>query len=354
VTGDDRRPVLLAAPDKFRGTATAHEVAAAIARGAEPLGWSVQQLPLADGGEGMLDVLDVLGGERQWAEVHDPLGAPVRAEVLRVGSLAIVEMAQASGLALVGGAEGNDPVGASSRGTGELIVAAARLPAVTTVVVGLGGSATTDGGAGALAAVEAGGGIDGVELIGACDVTTGFVDAAEQFGPQKGASREQVAWLGDRLRRLARRYEAEYGVSVDGIERSGAAGGMGGAIAVLGGRLRSGYEVVAELLGLRAALGACRMVVTGEGALDASSLTGKVVGSVLGDAAGLPVPVPVLVVAGRTTPEARDAAAVLGAAVVSLSEQFGGDRSVGDTSGCIEEAVGAYLDSPGAPVAASR
>ncbi|MGO8870021.1 MAG: glycerate kinase [Acidimicrobiales bacterium] len=348
MTADRPGPELLAAPDKFRGTATARQVSAAIAHGAAPFGWSVRELPLADGGEGLLEVLGVLGGEHVNVRVHGPLGVPVVAEVLRVGPVAIVEMAQASGLALAGGAEHNDPVGASSQGTGELLVVAARLPSVRTVVVGLGGSATTDGGVGALEAVEAGGGLGGVDVVGACDVTAGFVEAAAQFGPQKGATDEQVELLTGRLERVARRYEADYGVDVRHVPGTGAAGGMGGAIVVLGGRLRSGYEVVGELLGLREALGACRLVVTGEGALDSSSLTGKVVGSVLRDAADLSVQA--LVIAGRVAPEARAAVSGLGATVVSLTERFGIERSMTDTNRCVAEAVGDYLASPGAPV----
>ena len=118
--------MLLAAPDKFRGTATAHQAADAIADGAPP-GWAVRPIPLSDGGEGLIDVLDVLDGELETVEVEGPLGTPVVAEWLRAGRVAVVEMARASGLVLAGGAAGNDAVRATTRGTGELIVAAARL-----------------------------------------------------------------------------------------------------------------------------------------------------------------------------------------------------------------------------------
>ena len=345
--GAVERPRLLAAPDKFRSTVTAGQAAEAMARGASPLGWAVRQIPLADGGEGLLDALGTLGGERRVVEVEGPLGRPVPAEWLRIGEVAVVEMAQASGLALVGGAEGNDVLAASTRGTGQLVVAAARAVATTrrvgagSVVVGLGGSATTDGGVGALAAIEEAGGLGGVQLVGACDVDVGFVEAAPRFGPQKGADDALVVRLSDRLERLAREYEARYGIDVRSVPGAGAAGGLGGAIVVLGGRLRSGYTVVAELVGLGDALGESQLVVTGEGSFDATSLLGKVVGSVLRDASAAGVPA--MVVAGQVTAEAAASATASGAAVVSLSERFGRERAMEDTSACIEQAVAECL-----------
>jgi glycerate kinase len=275
--------------------------------------------------------------------------------------VAVVEMAQASGLLLAGGAAGNDPLGASTRGTGQLIVAAARSVAAepsgdgepvgdgepATVVVGLGGSATTDGGWGALSAVEEAGGLGNVALVGACDVDVGFVDAAPRFGPQKGADPAQVDELATRLEHLAGRYLDRFGVDVRAVPGAGAAGGLGGAIVVLGGRLRSGYEVVAELLGFREALASSRVVVTGEGAFDATSLLGKVVGSVLDDAAA--VGVPVVIVAGTVAPEAAVAAAAAGATVISLVERYGRERALGDTARCIEEAAAEGLAALGAP-----
>ena len=202
-------PAILAAPDKFRGTVTARQVAASVSRGASPLGWSVRELPLSDGGEGLLDALAGLGGTLESVEVAGPLGDPVEAVWLRIGNLAVVEMAQASGLALVGGAEGNDALRATTRGTGQLITAAAHALAADsggTIVVGLGGSATTDGGLGALEVIEAAGGLGSVELVGACDVGVGFIEAAARFGPQKGATPDQVVELEARLEAVARRY----------------------------------------------------------------------------------------------------------------------------------------------------
>ena len=347
---------VLVAPDKFRGTASAREAAESMARGAASLGWSVRQVPLADGGEGLLDALASLGGDRSTVEVEGPLGRPVVAEWLQVGDLAVVEMARASGLLLAGGAAGNDPLGATTRGTGQLIVAAARSvssaagdqvagAAPGTVVVGLGGSATTDGGEGALAAIEEAGGLGGVALVGACDVDVEFLEAAPRFGPQKGADPSQVAELEARLDAVAARYVGRYGIDVRTVRGAGAAGGLGGAIAVLGGHLRSGYDVVTELLGFDRILAGSQAVVTGEGAFDATSLLGKVVGSVLRDASAAGVPV--LIVAGQVTAEAAEAATEAGATTVSLTERFGPERAVGDTARCLEEAVAEGLGPPG-------
>ena len=326
-------------------------------------------MPLSDGGEGFIEVLDGLGGAREHVEVTGPLGSPVEASYLRLGNLAILEMAQASGLALAGGSEGNDALAATTRGTGELIVAAARAlarsaPATAgpdaagsaarpigsrrhprTVVVGLGGSATTDGGLGALRWIEEQGGLGDTELVGACDVTVRFIGAAEGFSRQKGADEIQVVELEARLRRLAERYEAEYGVDVRTVPGSGAAGGLGGALVVLGGHLRSGFEVVAELVGFHDAVARSSLVVTGEGALDASSLSGKVVGSVVREASASGVPS--LVIAGRVSPEAAEGVEALGSRVVSLSGRFGEDRARSDVCGCIETAVVEHLDALG-------
>jgi glycerate 2-kinase len=360
--------LLLVAPDKFRGTVTATEASEAMARGASSSGWAVHQRPLSDGGEGFLDALDAVSTGRGTVEVTGPLGRPARAGWIRVGNLAIVEMAQASGLALVGGAKGNDPVAASSRGTGELIVAAARAlsepaPApragvagplraefgdwgtAPTVVVGLGGSATTDGGVGALTAIEESGGLGGTALVGACDVDVDFLEAARQFSQQKGADAAQMIELEARLRRVAAQFKERFGVDVLTVPGAGSAGGLGGAIVSLGGRLRSGYTVVSELLGVHAELTKCQLVVTGEGALDSTSFAGKVVGSLLGDAAASGVRA--LVIAGRTSPEAVEAATRLGAQVVSLSEMFGEKRALGDTVTCIETAVTEVVGSAG-------
>ena len=257
---------VLAAPDKFRGTATAPEVAAAVARAAIAAGAEADEVPLADGGEG---TLDALGGANKATVVTGPLGDPVEAAWRLDGQTAVIEMAQASGLEVVGGPEGNDAVAASTYGTGELIAAAVERGA-REVIVGVGGSATTDGGLGALRALEPAPRLRGVELRVACDVRLRFVDAAEVFGPQKGASPAQVELLRRRLERLAQIYLEERGVDVTDLEGAGAAGGLAGGLASLGARLEPGFDLVADTVDLDERLEGCDLVVTG-GATSTSS-----------------------------------------------------------------------------------
>ena len=269
---------VLCCPDKFRGTLTAREAAAALAAGVRRAGREAIELPLADGGEGTLDVLCPRVAQRRMSRVTGPLGEPVNAEWgLRDGS-AVVEMARASGLALV---EANDPLAATTRGTGELILEALHSGA-RHVVVAVGGSATTDGGLGALEAL--GFDLRGAAVEVACDVTTRFVDAARVFGPQKGASAVDVEVLEERLERLAERYLAETGRDVRGLAGGGAAGGLAGGLAALGATLVPGAPLVAGLVGLRGRLRDTELVLTGEGRLDSTSFAGKAVGHVLAEA----------------------------------------------------------------------
>ncbi len=300
-------PVGVVCPDKFRGTLSAPEVAAAMERGLRTAGFAeVRSVPLADGGEGTLDVLLSRGGSRRSVRVTGPLGDPVDAEYgLTPDGLAIVEMARASGLALVAR---NDPLRASTRGTGELLAAAARRGA-RRAVIGVGGSATTDGGLGALDALDWS--LGGLDVTVACDVRTGFLDAATRFGPQKSASDAQIALLTRRLERLALEYERRTGVDVTGLEGAGAAGGLAGGLAALGARLEPGFEVVAAEAGLAEAFEGADLVLTGEGRLDASSFAGKVVGGVLEWVAELGL-ASGAVIAGQATPEAREELSVLG------------------------------------------
>jgi glycerate kinase len=294
-------------PDKFRGTLRADEAARAMAAGVGRAGFDdVVELPLADGGEGTLDtMLAACGGSRRTARVTGPLGEPVDAQwgVLTAkngpGGIAIVEMAQASGLALVTGRK--DPLRASTRGTGELI-AAVRAQGFKRVIVGVGGSASTDGG---LAAVEAlKWSLQGMHVTVACDVETPFLDAAPVFAPQKGATPAQVALLRRRLEKLAEQYRDRTGVDVTTLTGAGAAGGLAGGLAAIGAELVPGFDAIAEAVGLEAALENADLVVTGEGKLDASSLAGKVVGGVLAWADDLEVE-HIGVIAGQVTDEAR-------------------------------------------------
>jgi glycerate kinase len=289
---------------------------------------------MADGGEG---TLDALGGANRTALVTGPLGDPVEAAWRLDRRSAVVEMAQASGLEVVGGPEGNDPVAASTYGTGELIAAAVERGAKE-IVIGVGGSATTDGGLGALRALEPAQRLRGVDLRVACDVRLPFVEAAEVFGPQKGATPAQVELLRRRLERLAQIFLEEHGVDVRELPGAGAAGGLAGGLAAVGATLESGFDLVADVVDLDQRLEASDLVVTGEGFVDDQSFDGKVVGGVVELAAELGVPV--LVVAG----EVMDPLPA-GVTAVSLTERFGGERSRLDAVGCVEEVVADHLRS---------
>ncbi len=291
---------VLAALDKFRGTLTAAEATAAVGAICWELGIDCDEAPLSDGGEGLLDVF---GGGNRTSVVTGPLGSRVEAAWRLDRRTAVVEMARASGLALAGGAEGNDPLAATTRGTGELIAKAIEQGA-RTVLVGLGGSATTDGGLGAIEALGNPARLRPIDLQVACDVRTRFVDAAAVFAPQKGATPAQVRLLQARLEGLAERYVAEYDVDVRDIDGTGAAGGLAGGLLAVGARLLPGFDLVAEHVDLDERLAAADVVITGEGHLDAQSLDGKVVGGVCDLAAAAQVPV--VVVVGDFDPDARD------------------------------------------------
>jgi glycerate kinase len=308
----------LVCPDKFRGTLSAAAAAAAMARGLRTAGFDeVVMLPLADGGEGTLDaMLAALGGSRRQARVSGPLGDPVDAEWgLLPGGLAVVECAAASGIALVEGR--NDPLRASTRGTGELLAAAIRAGA-RRVLLGVGGTATTDGGLGALDAL--GWSLGGTPVTVACDVSARFLEAS-QFSVQKGASPAQVQLLARRLAHLAETYLARTGVDVRELEGGGAAGGLPGGLAAIGATLEPGFDVVAEVVGLEAQLDSADLVVTGEGRLDATSYLGKVVGGVLEWGADLDVP-RIAVIAGQVTDDAREEATLRpGVSVLALTDR---------------------------------
>ncbi len=304
--------------DKFRGSATSQELLDAVRSSLEPLGWTVDGVLLADGGEGSLDVL---GGANRTSLVTDPLGDPIEARWRLEGRTAFIEMAAASGLALIGGPEANDPIAADTFGTGELITQAIELGA-RTVVVMLGGSATTDGGFGALRAMPPSVRLKEIDLVVACDVETLFTDAAVVFGPQKGASPAQVKLLTGRLERLLQVYGEQYGVDVSTLAGAGAAGGLAGGLAAVGARIESGFDVLAEAAGLDELLVGADLVITGEGMLDAESFHGKVVGGVADWARAEAVPV--LAIVGVRQGEVELPEHVT---VVELSDRFGVDAS---------------------------
>jgi glycerate kinase len=206
----------------------------------------------------------------------------------------------------------------------------------TRVVVGAGGSATTDGGLGALRAVQSKGRLAGVDLVVACDVTTRFLEAARVFAPQKGATAAQVALLTRRLERLAQVYLEDHGVDVTVLDGGGAAGGLGGGLAAVGARLIPGFELVADATDLHDRIEGADLVVTGEGFVDDQSFAGKVVGGVLELAAAEDVPA--VVIAGELLADVPSPARA-----VSLVERFGRERAMADTAACVAEAVAAFL-----------
>jgi glycerate kinase len=327
-------PHLLAAPDKLKGTASAKEVAGAAGRAARRAGWSAGLVPMSDGGDGLLEAI---GGARRQTVVEGPLGGSVQAEWRLEDDTAVIESARASGLVLAGGPERNDAMAASTAGTGQLIAAAVSCGA-RRVIVGVGGSATTDGGWGAVRALGGGARLHGVELVVACDVTTPFLEAAAVFGPQKGAGPSEVRLLEGRLRRLAQMYRSRFGVDVTSIPGAGAAGGLAGGLAALGATLVPGFELVAEHLELAERMSGADLVVTAEGRLDEQSFEGKVVGGVAREAAAAGVPV--LVVTGELAP----GTAVPGHVEVRcLSELYGREASLGHPLDLVEKEVAAAL-----------
>jgi glycerate kinase len=297
------RPVLVA-PDAFKGTLRATEVAAAVGRGLERAGCLPPDLcPAADGGEGTLEVLlPALGGEVEGALASDPLGRRLSASIglIEDGGTALVELASASGLGLVAEEE-RDPWAASSYGTGELVAAAVASGAAV-VVVGAGGSATTDGGAGAIEAIEEHGGLRGARLVVLCDTRLPFERAAEVFSPQKGADPAMVRRLAARLDSFA----ATLPRDPRGVAMTAPAGGLAGGLwARYDAVLEPGPAFVLEALDFDARMRAARAVVVGEGRLDRTSLQGKVTGEIATRARQAGVPCHAIV--GQNGLEAFDA-----------------------------------------------
>jgi glycerate kinase len=356
---------ILICPDKFAGTLSAPDVAAAVAAGwldCAPADQAVTR-PLSDGGPGFVEVLAAAaGGRRVPVRTVDPLGRPTAGEILVVADgagavpTAYVESAQACGLHLLAAGE-RDPKATTSYGLGVLLAAAVE-SGVRRVVIGLGGSGMNDGGAGMLAALGAAP-LDGaglalpyggaalaavadlggaprlraVELVAATDVDnplTGLHGASNVYGPQKGASREDVLLLDAALERFAAVLERALPscpTGLVGLPGGGAAGGLGAAILALGGRCESGIALVTRQIGLDAALDETDLVITGEGSFDHQSLRGKVVAGVAGAARdrGLPC----VVLAGRVSAGRREAAAAGVTESYSLVDHFGGEEAGG-------------------------
>jgi glycerate kinase len=301
---------VVVAPDKFKGSVSAPAAARAMARGVRAVcpGATIELVPMADGGEGTVEALvAATAGSFREAHVAGPLDAPVRAVygMLGDGKTAVIEMAAASGLVLVP-TDRRDPMRATTRGTGELLIAALEAGA-RRVILGIGGSATNDGGAGLGQALGyrlldadgrelgPGGGplarleridpagrtplLDGVEIAVACDVDNplcGPKGASAVYGPQKGATPSMIAELDRNLERFAAIVERDLGRPIRDLPGSGAAGGLGGGLAAFAsGRIEPGITLVIRAVGLVDRLRDADLCLTGEGALDGSSAFGK-------------------------------------------------------------------------------
>jgi glycerate kinase len=319
---------VLAAVDKFRGTATAAQVASAIGHACWELGVDCVEVPIADGGEG---TLDALGGPNRTTRVTDPLGQPVEAQWRLAGDTAVIEMARASGLSLVGGAKKNDVIAASTIGTGQLIDTALN-DGAKRIIVCVGGSATVDGGLGAIRAIGTPARLRGTEFIVACDVRTLFGDAARLFGAQKGATPVQIEFLSGRLEQLQQSYLRDYGIDVSQLIGGGAAGGLAGGLSTLGASLVPGFDVVADEVGLHEQIAQCDLIITGEGYLDNESFDGKVVGGVQQLAQQFNKPV--VVICGGADVDAQQRIESL-----SLIENFGESESFSQPLMCVEKAA---------------
>jgi glycerate 2-kinase len=358
------RPMrVLICPDKFRGTLSARQTTDDIARGwrgARPED-ALDVVPLADGGEGTLDVLvpyEADAAERRTIRVHGPLDDPIDAEFGLRDGVAIVEMARASGLELLDPGR-RDPRRTTTRGTGELMRAALD-SGVQRLMVCLGGSATNDGGvgmAGALGArffdsraktIRSGAAaivdlwhidttllhprLDDVDVIGVTDVDNplcGPSGASAVYGPQKGASADDVWELDEALRHLAAVVHRDLGIDPKDEPGAGAAGGLGyGLLAFCGARLRPGVEVVMETVGFEPRLASADLVITGEGSLDDQSLRGKVAAGVLRAASIASAPVAILCGMASVRPD--------GAVVRSLVDRVGPDAAVRDARRSLE------------------
>ncbi len=350
---------VLIAPDKFAGTLSAVQAAQAIADG-----WSRQApedqlelVPMADGGPGFCDVLHAsLGGDLLAVEVTGPYGEPVPATVLVVDGTAYVESAQACGLHLAP-PEKREPERATTRGVGEMIAAAVDAGA-STLVVGLGGSGTNDGGAGLLAGLRAvatppeslvGGPralselesvdltaardrVAGVRLVAASDVDNpllGLIGATSVYGPQKGVAADRLQAVDAMLERWATATDKKTALA----KGAGAAGGLGFALLLLGAARQPGVEVVAEAVGLPEKAARCDLVITGEGAFDFSSRSGKVPYGVATVAAKAVVPC--IALAGKVLVGSRETRALGVESAYAVVDLVGEEASFGDPAGSL-------------------
>ena len=277
---------ILVVPDSFKGTFTAAEVAAATAGGIRSTGASAEEMPVADGGEGTEEILGAaLGAQRIFVSTVGPWRDPVSASYsLTSGGTAYINLAAASGITLPAPG-GRNPITADTYGTGLLMVDAISRGAKQ-VVVAAGGSATTDGGAGACAAIADHGGLRDAQITVLSDVTTPFEDAAVVFGPQKGATQHEITLLTERLHTIA----ATLPKDPRGVPATGAAGGFSGGLwAQYDAQLRSGADYVLDTIDFEAAISDADAVVVGEGRLDSQTLQGKIISVIMARSGSVPI-----------------------------------------------------------------
>lgn len=287
---------IVIACDSYKGCLSSSEVARAAAEGVAEIypDCEIVRLAVADGGEGTVDALvDTLEGHLEWAEVSDPLGRPVKAVYGVAGDLAIIESAAACGLTLLTKEERN-PLITTTKGLGELILAAID-KGCRRFLIGLGGSATNDGGMGMISADGFLERARGMKFTVACDVDTPYIGAhgaSRVFGPQKGASEEDVEILEERLRGYALKILKDTGIDVSDMAGAGAAGGLGGAFrAYLGAELKRGVDLVLDQIGFDSIIDGADLVITGEGCSDYQTLKGKTAAGVLERAKRKGIPV---------------------------------------------------------------
>ena len=302
---------IVIACDSYKGCLSSSDVANAAAHGVAEVypDCEVIKLAVADGGEGTVEALvDTLGGHLEWAEVSDPLGRPVKAAYGVAGDLAIIESAAACGLTLLTKEERN-PLVTSTKGLGELIMAAID-KGCRKFLIGLGGSATNDGGMGMIRAEGFLEKTKGMKFTVACDVDTPYIGehgASRVFGPQKGASEQDVEILEERLGGYALTILKETGVDVRDMAGAGAAGGLGGAFrAYLGAELKRGVDLVLDQIDFDSKIRGADLVITGEGCSDYQTLKGKTASGVLERAKRQGIPVALVSGAVRDEQMLRD------------------------------------------------
>ncbi len=335
-----QRTVLLA-PDKFRGTASARELALAMREVVEARGLVGDVQPLSDGGEGFVDAFV---GTRVMVEVPGVRGTLVSAPVVLVatasGLLGVIEVASVIGRDLLPHPSAHEAIVASSEGVGHLIRAAAALGAAS-IMVGCGGSATSDAGLGCYLMLRELGGLP-VPVTVAADVAATF-SGARRFAEQKGVGPGDLIRIDERLVGARQRYQNEQGLDVELVPGSGASGGVAGALIALGARVMDGFGAVVNEVDLASRMERASLVITGEGRLDAGSLEGKVV---LGVAAMAPAGTEVLVICGSVDP---DAAAIVHdrfprVTIGSLEDRFGHADAVRHTRACVMRLVDEHLE----------